>query len=43
LTFAMDLTPLIEDVNQDISAYVQAYINHFAQDVTQRIGKMGRR
>jgi LmbE family N-acetylglucosaminyl deacetylase len=37
LTFAMDLTPLIVDVSRDISTYVQALIERFAQDVSQRI------
>jgi LmbE family N-acetylglucosaminyl deacetylase len=40
LVFAMDLTPLIEDVTLDITAYVQAFINRFAQDVGQRINQM---
>jgi LmbE family N-acetylglucosaminyl deacetylase len=42
LIFAMDLTPLIEDVSLDITAYVQAYINRFAEDVGQRIDAMRR-
>jgi LmbE family N-acetylglucosaminyl deacetylase len=40
LTFAMDLTPLIEDITLDISAFVQGYINRFAQEVGQRINQM---
>jgi len=30
----MDLTPLIDDPDLDVEAYVQAFINRFAQDVT---------
>lgn len=37
LIFAMDLTPLIENVTQDLTTYVLDYINRFAQDVSQRI------
>jgi LmbE family N-acetylglucosaminyl deacetylase len=42
LTFAMDLTPLIEDVTRDISTYVQSFIDRFAQDVIQRITAVSR-
>jgi LmbE family N-acetylglucosaminyl deacetylase len=42
LTFAMDLTPLIEDAALDITTYVQGYINRFAQDVGQRIDQVRR-
>lgn len=40
LTFAMDLTPLIENITLDISAYVQDFIHRFAQDVRQRINQV---
>jgi LmbE family N-acetylglucosaminyl deacetylase len=40
LTFAMDLTPLIENITLDISAYVQEFIRRFAEDVRQRINQM---
>jgi hypothetical protein len=40
LTFAMDLTPLIENITLDISAFTQSYITRFARDVAQRINKM---
>lgn len=40
LTFAMDLTPLILDPARDIHAYVQGYIDRFAQDVYQRLARM---
>ncbi len=39
LTFAMNLTPLIEDPQRDIAAYVLEHIERFAQDVRQRISK----
>lgn len=34
LTFAMDLTPVMEDPSLDVVTYVQAFINRFADDVT---------
>ncbi len=40
LVFAMDLTPLVEDVSKDNSAYVQGYIERFAEDVRQRINSV---
>ncbi len=40
LTFGMDLTPLIENDSMDITAYIQNYINRFAQDVAQRINQI---
>ncbi|MCL4304083.1 MAG: PIG-L family deacetylase [Anaerolineae bacterium] len=40
LTFAMDLTPLIENSTLDISAYVQELIHRFAEDVRQRINQI---
>lgn len=39
LTFAMNLTPLIEDTQQDIATFVVEHIERFARDVRQRIGK----
>jgi LmbE family N-acetylglucosaminyl deacetylase len=41
LSFAMDLTPLIEDPARNIQDYVQTYITRFAQDVAARISKFG--
>lgn len=38
--FAMDLTPLIENDDLDITTYVTDYIERFKQDVKDRIGKM---
>lgn len=37
LSFAMDLTPLIEDAALDVSDYVNSYIRAFEQDVLSRI------
>lgn len=37
LAYAMDLTPLMEDDELDITGYVQGYIDRFAQDVKKRI------
>lgn len=39
LSFAMDLTPLIQDPARNIKEYVQTYIADFAQDVAARIAK----
>ncbi len=39
LTFAMDLTPLVQDRSRDMAAYAQEYIDRFAQDMRQRISK----
>ncbi len=40
MTFAMDLTPLIQVSNKDISTYVQQFIEHFAQDVAERLARL---
>ena len=40
LVFAMDLTPLVEDVSKDVSTYVQGYIERFAEDVRQRLNSV---
>ena len=40
LVFAMDLTPLIEDPQRDIIAFVQEHIQRFAQDVADRLNKL---
>lgn len=37
LTFAMDLTPLVEDANLDVAGYARAFIDRFREDVEQRI------
>ncbi len=43
LAYAMDLTPLIEEVTLEVAAYVQSFIDRFAQDVEQRMHKMQRK
>lgn len=40
LSFAMDLTPLILDVSQDISAFVQTFLDRFAQDIHARLARV---
>jgi LmbE family N-acetylglucosaminyl deacetylase len=37
LTFAMDLTPLIQHPTKDVLEYVQEFIDRFTQDVSKRI------
>ena len=37
LVFAMDLTPVIADISLDIGAFVQGYLNRFAEDVSRRL------
>jgi hypothetical protein len=39
LTYAIDLTPLIKEVNLDINDYIQSYIDRFSKDVSDRISK----
>ena len=39
ITFAMDLTPLIQDDTLSPTAHVQAHIQRFHEDVTQRIAR----
>lgn len=41
LIFAMDLTPLIQDDTLEIAAYLQAYVRRFADDVADRLRRMG--
>lgn len=38
--FAMDLTPLVNDPDLDVTAYVLAYIQRFADDVKARIASV---
>jgi LmbE family N-acetylglucosaminyl deacetylase len=40
LTFAMDLTPLIENPGRDIASYTQGFIDRFAQEVRERLVKL---
>ncbi len=37
MSFAMDLTPLVNDPQRDVIAYVEEYIARFAEDVRTRI------
>ncbi len=39
MIFAMNLTPLIQDVSLGIGAYIDEQINRFAADVSERIAK----
>lgn len=39
-TFAMDLTPLIENPEQDIAAYVRGFIDRFAQEVEGQLARL---
>ncbi|NOX64152.1 MAG: PIG-L family deacetylase [Chloroflexi bacterium] len=41
MSFAMDLTPLIQDPSLNIASYVLAYIERFARDVRERIQRYG--
>ena len=41
LTFAMDLTPLIQDDNKSISSYTINFIDQFSNDVKCRLDKFG--
>jgi LmbE family N-acetylglucosaminyl deacetylase len=40
LCFGMDMTTLIQDTSLDVSAFIQHYIEHFAQDVTARLARL---
>lgn len=40
LSFAMDLTPLMNDPTEKPARYTQGFIQRFAQDVDERIGRM---
>ncbi len=41
LSYAMDLTPLMNDTSRLPGEFAQAFINRFAQDVSQRLERMG--
>ncbi|MBE3040208.1 MAG: PIG-L family deacetylase [Chloroflexi bacterium] len=41
LSYAMDLTPLVLDPGRDIAAFAQEHIQRFAQDVADRIKRVG--
>ncbi|MFW6116597.1 MAG: PIG-L deacetylase family protein [bacterium] len=40
MIFAMNLTPLIEDVDRDIPTYVQESVDRFGQGVTERLRRL---
>lgn len=40
LSYAMDLTPLITDPEKEVTAFVQEHIQRFAQDVSDRLGRL---
>ncbi|MHB0876189.1 MAG: PIG-L deacetylase family protein [Anaerolineae bacterium] len=40
LNFAMDLTPLIQDIGMDAMAFAQGFIDRFAQEVSERMRKL---
>lgn len=40
LNFAMDLTPLVTDVELDPAEYVAGYINRFAEEVSSRLKRL---
>ena len=40
LVYAMDLTPLIENPNMDVEAYIQGFISRFAKDVKTLINSV---
>lgn len=41
LSYAMDMTPLMNDASKRPVDFVEEFIHRFAQDVSARIGKMG--
>jgi LmbE family N-acetylglucosaminyl deacetylase len=40
LAYGMDLTPLITNPGRDVGAYVQEFIQHFAQEVVDRVSRL---
>ena len=40
LSYAMDMTPLMNDVSMRPAEFVEGFIQRFAQDVNERIGRM---
>jgi hypothetical protein len=41
LSFAMDLTPLVTGPEKENISFVQAHIQRFSQDVSQRLQRTG--
>jgi hypothetical protein len=40
LSYAMDMTPLMNDASRNPGDFVQEYIQRFAQDISERIDRM---
>ncbi len=40
LSYAMDMTPLMNDAKKDFAEFAQEFIQRFAQEVKERIGRM---
>jgi hypothetical protein len=40
LSYAMDMTPLVNDANIKPVEFVQEFIQRFAQDIKERVGRM---
>jgi LmbE family N-acetylglucosaminyl deacetylase len=40
LSYAMDMTPLMNDTNMDPKKFVEGFIRRFADDVQERVGRM---
>jgi LmbE family N-acetylglucosaminyl deacetylase len=40
MIYAVDLTPLIEDLDMDVGTYVEKIIDHFRQDVAGRVERL---
>jgi hypothetical protein len=40
LSYAMDMTPLMNDAGKNPAEFTQEFIQRFAQDVNARIGRM---
>ncbi len=41
MSYGMDMSPLMNDANLKPSEFVQGFIQHFADDVMERVNKMG--
>jgi LmbE family N-acetylglucosaminyl deacetylase len=40
LSYAMDLTPLIDEPDREVAAYVQEFVQRFAQDIAGRLNRV---
>lgn len=41
ITFAMDLSPLIEDPQKEINPFIQDFVQHLSQDIDDRLRRLG--